>query len=405
MVFSINPADSVRARYVFSVDGTVLAAPLENATIRFDSGTTIVDRHSRQADIDLGNVAIIPALVNAHTHLEFSALAAPLPRTANDTFAQWIAAVVEWRDQRDATHVEAHALAVGRGYKESLACGVCHLGEIATDSAWPDVYHEHGFSGQADDHGQQVLTGVRFREFLGLSAERAELLSQEARRYLALATPHSWRAGISPHAPYTVRWTLVGSMIELSRQYRAPLAIHLAETPEELELLSSHDGPLVEFLQQKNVWDPEAIPRGLRPIDYLKKLSTADRTLIIHGNYLMPHEWDFLAKHAAKMSVVYCPRTFHYFGHRDYPLEQMLAAGVHTAIGTDSRASNPDLDLFEELRFMRRQHPRIPAREILKLGTENGAKALGIQATSLSAIELPNRDSADPFALLFDDDG
>jgi cytosine/adenosine deaminase-related metal-dependent hydrolase len=219
---------------------------------------------------------------------------------------------------------------------------------------------------------------------------------------LTNATPTNWQAGLSPHAPYTAGWSLVESVVKLSRRFQAPVAMHLAETCEELEFLNSHSGPLLDLLDQRGVWDASAVPRGIQPIDYLKLLSTAHRALIIHGNYLVPADWNFLAKHAHRMSVVYCPRTFHYFGHRAYPLESMLAAGVHLAIGTDSRASNPNLNLFEELKFIRRQHPSVSPRQLLELGTENGAAALGMKIQALKAIDLPNQERADPFALLFD---
>ncbi len=125
---------------------------------------------------------------------------------------------------------------------------------------------------------------------------------------------------------------------------------------------------------------------------------------MIHGNYLQRPEWEFLAKHRERLTVVYCPRTFAYFGHRQYPLEEMLRHGVHVAIGTDSRASNPDLDLFAELKFIRQQHPEVGLETILRLGTRNGAKALGCEETAreMNIVALPDTDASDPYELLFD---
>src|SRR5205823_10181172 len=115
-----------------------------------------------------------------------------------------------------------------------------------------------------------------------------------------------------------------------------------------------------------------------RPLDYLQTLATAHRALVIHGNYLAADEIQLLAAHRDCMSVVYCPRTHAYFGHEHYPLSQMLAAGVRVAVGTDSRASNPDLRLLAELRYIARHHPAIPRDVILRQGTLAGAEALGI---------------------------
>jgi cytosine/adenosine deaminase-related metal-dependent hydrolase len=146
----------------------------------------------------------------------------------------------------------------------------------------------------------------------------------------------------------------------------------------------------------------------------LEHLALAPRALIIHGNYLSRPHWQQLAKYRERLSVVYCPRTHHYFGHPRYPLVEMLAEGVRVAIGTDSRASNPDLDVLEELRFIRRGFPELEPAEILRLATVNGAEALGqagrlgqlaagMSPLLLSVECLPGRE-LDPTAWLLDSD-
>src|SRR5262249_11550758 len=112
--------------------------------------------------------------------------------------------------------------------------------------------------------------------------------------------------------------------------------------------------------------------------DYLQFLATAHRSLVIHGNYLAADEIEFLAVHRDRMSLVYCPRTHAYFSHEPYPLAEAFAAGVHFAVGTDSRASNPDLRLLEELRVIARDYPSILPESILRMGTLAGAEALGL---------------------------
>jgi cytosine/adenosine deaminase-related metal-dependent hydrolase len=196
----------------------------------------------------------------------------------------------------------------------------------------------------------------------------------------------------------------------MSRSARIPLAMHLAESPEEMQLLSTGDGPLYDLLNEFGVWDPTAIPRGARPRDYLRLLAEADRALVIHGTYLDDEEIAFLAAHADRMSVVYCPRTHAYFPHAPYPLAKLLAAGVTVALGTDSRASSPDLNLFEELRFAAAHHAIAPD-QLVALATLGGAKALGRnheigtiapgKSADLTVVRLPNVE-ADPYELLFD---
>lgn len=406
----VAAAVELRARYIFPIAGP----PIADAAVTIAGGKIIsLERQGARTtahagrSVDLGNAAILPGLINAHTHLEFSDLAAPLGRPGMP-FADWIRAVVGHR--RSRTDAERRA-AVGRGLEESARCGTTLIGEIATPG-WPaDLYFDA--ASEADRPAAKVRPATAnrpaatvFLELLGLSAERTTANA-------AAATEHARfpaSVGLSPHAPYTVRPDLVRHAATLSRSHRIPLAMHLAESPDEIELLQSGRGPLYKLLSDFGAWDPAAIPRGIRPMDYLRLLSEADRALVIHGNYLNREEIAFLAAHADRMTVVYCPRTHAYFAHPPYPLAALLAAGVSVALGTDSRASNPDLNLLEELRFAAAHNPIAPA-ELLKLATLGGAKALGREhdlgaiapgkSADLTIVSLPNIE-AEPHELLFD---
>ena len=156
--------------------------------------------------------------------------------------------------------------------------------------------------------------------------------------------------------------------------------MHLAESREELELLASGTGPFRRLLEDLGVWSPEVFPGGWRSLDYLQRLADAPAALVIHGNYLDREEVDFLADHRANMSLVYCPRTHAYFRHERYPLAEMLERGVNVALGTDSRASNPDLNMRAEMHFAAHAHPEIPPAKILEMATLCGARALGTDA-------------------------
>jgi cytosine/adenosine deaminase-related metal-dependent hydrolase len=201
------------------------------------------------------------------------------------------------------------------------------------------------------------------------------------------------------------------SAVRLSRERRLPLAMHLAESREELELLDAGRGPLVERLRELDAWYPDAFSRGASPADYLRILSRAFRALVVHGNYLTRAEFAFLAEHSERMSVVYCPRTHRYFGHAPYPLAQMLETGVRVALGTDSRASNPDLDLWQEMRTVAREHADVSPAAVLELGTIHGARALGLEsrlgsvepgkAARFALVPLPEDASGDPYEVLF----
>ncbi len=195
----------------------------------------------------------------------------------------------------------------------------------------------------------------------------------------------------------------------MSHRGRIPLAMHLAESREEIELLASGTGSLADFLRQRQaVVCPHGRP-AMKPLDFLRELASADRALVIHGNYLDGEEMAFLAARSESMAVVYCPRTHAFFGHQRYPLEKMLAMGVTVALGTDSRASNPDLSLLAEMRFVARRYPELSRATILQLGTLSGAKALGLRGigrlepgayADLAVVAIPDDATADPYELL-----
>ena len=201
----------------------------------------------------------------------------------------------------------------------------------------------------------------------------------------------------------------------LSATQRAPLALHLAESPEEIELLGRGRGPLRALLELRGEWDAQAFPGGIRPIHYLRQLTGAHRALVIHGNYLDDEETALLGRHAARMAVVYCPRTHAYFAHDPYPLEKMLAAGVCVALGTDSRASTPDLSILAEMRRVLDRHPDVDGQHVLQMGTLNGARALGRDQhfgslapgnlADLTIVALPKHDEPDPHRLVLQGQG
>ncbi len=320
---------------------------------------------------DLGGVALLPGLVNAHTHLEFSDLVQPLgePRMP---FPEWIRRAIQYRldrgdDQQVAT--QHHHSSVGSGLDQSEAAGTTAIGEIAS-AGWPNRLF-------ADSQ----LSATIFLELLGLSHRRIGPLRELAEAHIRqLRVPGSdWRAGLSPHAPYTVHPQLLEVVCELSRTEQFPVAMHLAETFDEIELLGSACGRLVNLLTELDAWDPTVIPRGITILNYLEQLAHAHRALVIHGNYLTTRDIEFLAQHRDRMVVVYCPRTADYFGHSDHPLSKLLSAGAHVALGTDSRASNPNLNVFEEMQFVAQSDATIAPQRIIELATIQGARALGVE--------------------------
>jgi len=393
---------ALRARYVLPIT----SPPIAHGVVVVEGEQIVeVGAGAQPAQtVDLGNVALLPGLINAHTHLEFSLLPQPLGH-AGMAFPDWIAAVVRWRRDKELAGESADQWrreAVQAGLAESCRAGVTTLADVLT-SPWPrDAYR---------DAAAEV---VALAEFLALTGPRASqqwdqlcgFLSETASGEAGL----TW--GLSPHAPYTVRWETLSRLCGLSADKELALAMHLAESRDELEFLRIGSGPLRALLENLNAWDTDAVPRGLCPRDYLQILSRAHRALVIHGNYLTADEIRFLGEQRQRMAVIYCPRTHAGFAHSRYPLAEMRSAGVRVALGTDSRASSPDLQLLEEMRCAGRNHPEVAPEVIVELGTLAAAAALGQQSrlgslaadkqADLVAISLPAAGDRGPYAFLAD---
>jgi cytosine/adenosine deaminase-related metal-dependent hydrolase len=380
----------LKARWLFPVT----SAPIENGVLEIQQGRiTAVGAPDCGQAIDLGNVGLIPGLVNAHTHLEFSNLFQPVQPA--EPFTAWIRTLVANRRSQPAS-----SDVIQSGLAECAACGTTSVGEIATQD-WP-----------VETYRNADVDSVVFREIIGLRPERMPEQLEVARKWLAAPVEPSSKLirGLSPHAPYSVHPELYQRLVDLAVQHQAPVAVHLAETRSELEFLDRATGEFVELLQQFGAWDEAVIPKGTRPLDYLRPLAELSRSLVIHGNYLTADELACL-REIPSASVVFCPRTHAYFGHTAHPWLRMLAAGINVAIGTDSRGSNPDLNVWEELRFLWSRFPAVNPATILELGTLAGAKALGLERESgslepgkhatFAVVKFAETTGTDPYELLF----
>ncbi len=342
------------AKWIFPVS----REPIHRGWVRLHGGE-IVEIGSGAAPSgakDLGDVALLPGLVNAHTHLEFSDRRQPIGRPGM-ALHDWIGKVIA---ARRGTTVASKRLAIAQGVRESLAAGVRLIGEIVTPPSHYPI-------------DSNLPSMVRFAEVLGLSPERGGERLEAAIRY----NESDERAGWSPHAPYSTSLDLVDSCLLNAKASGRPLAMHVAESVAERELLAAGTGPLAETLRSLGVWQEQLFPWGDDPFGMLiDRLSEAPLAVLIHGNDLRPSEIDRLGQ-CPTVSVVFCPRTHAFFGFDKHPLDRMLSAGVRVALGTDSRASNPDLNLWREVQFLLRNRSDLAPQDVLRMATMNGADALG----------------------------
>ena len=287
--------------------------------------------------IDLGDAIILPGLVNAHTHLEFSDLERPLE--ADGGLPGWIARVVALRRARPTGPEEAARLAASlrAGLAESLSFGVTTIGDIAT----------------AVPRGGYPAIGPRvrvYREALGLAFTGGSLPGGIARDLDRL----KGSTGISPHAPMTVSSALGGALLREAAKRGLPVTMHLAESLAELAYVTGGGGPFRDLFATLGAWPADRPPPVLPPSDWISRLARVRRGSVVHGTFLgEPPDataLDRLARHRDRLGVVVCPRTTRLLSGRLPPVARFLAAGIRVAIGTDSRASNPDLSVLAEAR-------------------------------------------------------
>ncbi len=348
-----------RVRWLLNPD----QSPLENVEIVEQNGVITEIRCLSASSDNILPVVVTPTFVNAHTHLEFSALSQPL--TPAQPFQDWIKSVIQWRSSNDVAARDG----IHIGLAESLQSGVTSIGEITTTQPV---------------RLQDVADGcsvVSFREFIGLQPERIPELVQQAAQHLSQPSePGSSKnvtLGISPHAPYSVHPDLFASLIDLAAERRAVVAMHLAESMDELQLLTDGTGRFAGFLSALGLWDATTFPGGRGIREFLERLAQVPRALAIHGNYFSDTDIAFVAQHP-NIATVYCPRTHAYFRHAPHPMPQLRATGARVVLGTDSRASNPDLSVWKELQFVATQYPEIPIPKLLPMITTHAADAIGL---------------------------
>lgn len=388
-----------RARWLVPVSSPAI----ENGWVRVRNGRVAEIGHGKppHPHQDLGDVAILPALVNAHTHLEFSDLQVPIG-TPGMPLPTWIGRVIAHRAEANQS-LENRTASLLAGLAESQAAGVGLIGEIAT-RPWLEESWRVRSSETVDKQPRTGPDVIRFAEVLGFSAAAQQHAQQWGESLVgstvavnAAAEPAqrtsvttSWFAGYSPHAPYSTPLEVVRWAVEQAAQRRLPVAMHLAESLEELELLNSGEGLFREVLTRVGVWREGLFPQPRGIGEYLEILAMAPRSLVIHGNYLTNSEIDSIANQP-QMTIVYCPRTHHYFRHAEYPLLAMLERGAGVVLGTDSRASNPCLSIWQEAVFVANNFAGLAPERLLRMITQDAAIALGQPNYGTIAVDQPAR--------------
>ncbi|HEY0790013.1 MAG TPA: amidohydrolase family protein [Chthoniobacterales bacterium] len=311
---------------------------------------------------DLGEVVVLPGLVNAHCHLDYTLMRGAILPSHN--FSQWVSRINSLkRVFSDDDYLRAHQ----EGLDELRRFGTTTVLDIA---AIPQILPRRP---------NPVLRSYTF----------LELIDVRPRPWEDLYAFGSWcifepgqangklnGSGLSPHAPYTASPELY-RLARLGRtQLGLPTTTHVAESEEEFRMFSTGEGPLFDFL--KKLGRPMTDCGWTSPLQHLLRNGlVCPDAILVHLNYLDGEDFAVLSWPEWRgLTVVHCPKSHRFLHHGPFPLERLQAAGLNVALGTDSLASNDRLDLFAEMRMVRRGHPDLTAAQALRMATVNGARAL-----------------------------
>ncbi len=323
---------------------------------------------------DLGAGVLLPGLVNAHCHLELSGLAGAIPPGSG--FSAWVTALVAARAAAAPESLDAAATAAIEGL---AGTGTVAIGDVSNALAHLPAL------------GRSSVDAIVFYEQIGWDPARADAIADAARdRVAALrpSLPANVEVRLAAHAPHSVSAPLFRRLVAERLG-----ALHLAESPDESAFLIDGDGDWGAFLGSRVgtvAWTP---PRQ-SPVAYVDSLGVlAPGLLAAHCVHVDAADRRRLAQSGTAVAV--CPRSNRTIGVGLPPVEELRAAGVRLALGTDSLASSPSLDLAEEMAALQRELPRLEPAFIVHMATAGGARALG--RPQLGTLE-PGRRAALAFA-------
>jgi cytosine/adenosine deaminase-related metal-dependent hydrolase len=317
-------------------------------------------QRDRSGDVlDLGEQILLPGLINAHCHLDYTCLRGKIdPRLS---FADWIVAINT-----------AKAALTEDDYVDSITAGLAEAQKFGTTSllnleAFPELLP------------RLPRPPLRVWWCAEIIDARKPVNAREVFEALrnSFSSPHDWLGGVglAPHAPYTASAQLYSEASEIARKEEVPFTTHLAESSEEMQMFRDARGAAYDFLKSigRSMEDcGQETPLSL----VIRNQSVSERWIVAHLNELGAGDFELL-KDAPKFHLVHCPRSHTYFGHAPFALGRLRELGFNICLGTDSLASNASLSLFAEMRELLRKEPWLSPREVLEMITINPATALG----------------------------
>src|SRR6266567_2507762 len=357
-----------RARTVVTMDGP----PIDNGALvvrdhqildvgKFDE----IKTHNAGEIVDLGEQALLPGLINAHCHLDYTCLRGKI--SPQKSFADWIRAI---NAKKAKLSLQDYLASIAEGFAEAKRFGTTAIVNL---TAFPELI-------------AQVKLPIRtwwFAELIDVrDPDRARELVDLAMDALRCAPGSGGGIGLAPHALFTASANLYRRCEAIAQHEKILLTTHLAESREEMSMFHDASGPLYEFLRNvgRDMSDCEhGTPFALftRIVGAPAGRALPTEWIVAHLNELAESDFEQLEGSTRKFHVVHSPRSHDYFVHSRFPFERLRSFGFNVCLGTDSLASNKDLSLFAEMRALQRSEPALSPKAVLEMVTVNAARALG----------------------------
>jgi cytosine/adenosine deaminase-related metal-dependent hydrolase len=346
----------------------------------------IISQFHGHSVVQIKNAVIMPGLINAHVHLELPALLASI-RAPH--FPGWVVNLIRAKKTLSS---DDYLAAAQNNINTSIQAGTTTVGEICTHDVSPGVLKQSG------------LRAVVYKELISMDPLR------KIRSFSSLLfRPTSLvQAGLSPHSPFTVSESVLKDVNRIAKKKDLRLAMHIAESQDEIRLLQGKKSGLSELYRLAG-WDLSWAPSAASSVEYLKRIRLLSPALLaVHAVHVTNGDISMIRK--SKTPIAHCPRSNNETAVGKMPLKKYLDAGVFVGLGTDSLASSPTLNMWDEMRYAYRLHHRdgITARDILALATFGGARVLGMGAdigslekgkkADLIAVRLPHKETGDIYS-------
>jgi cytosine/adenosine deaminase-related metal-dependent hydrolase len=352
----------VRARAVVTMDGPPIGtggvAISEKEIVDVGKFDEIKARNFGPV-IDLGERALLPGLINAHCHLDYTCLRGKIPR--QQSFADWIRAI---NAEKSKLAAHNYVASINKGFEEAKTFGTT---TIANLTAFPQLIR---------DLSNTPIRTCWFAELIDVrSANGSNQLVDSALESLKSVG----NRGLAPHALYTASKSLYQRCERADPNFLR--TTHLAESREEMEMFRNGAGPLYEFMKSigrsmDDCGHDTPLMHFMRATASSMPLRSNNNWLVAHLNELSESDFGLLEKTEIRFHVVHSPRSHQYFGHSRFPFSRLKGIGFNICLGTDSLASNESLSLFAEMRAFHRNEPKSSPEQILKMVTVNAALAL-----------------------------